>query len=1001
MPKKSGSFATLCSDTSLKVAITKPGASSVSDDSGRFRILIVDDVHENLHAMMSILRDEYAISAATCGEKAIELAKRQPQPDLILLDVRMPGMDGYTVISALKEDRNTADIPVIFVTSLSDADDEAHGFKLGAADYIAKPVNPEMLKVRVSTQLELLQHRKRISSAASNGSVFSRQLPRLLVVDDIPENIHELLEALKDDYRILVARSGEKAIEIVKGKEPPDLILLDVVMPEMDGYETCRHIKAHTTARDIPIIFVTVAGGLQDKLTGFSIGGADYITKPFDIDEVRARIRMHLELAFLQRYLEELVNQRTTLLEKSEEKYRALAEYSPNWEYWIGTDGVYLYVSPACENVSGYKAEEFVADPGLLERIIHPEDLLIWRTHRNDTDAENKPCPVHFRILTRAGEERWIEHVCRAIFDATGRPLGERGSNHDITARKEAEHRLKLVAAVLDNASEGVVITDANNKIVAVNRAFSNVTGYSQEEIIGQTPSVLSSGRHDRDFYRAIWASLESAGFWRGEIWNRRKDGTVYPEFLGITAVYDTHTGKISHHIGIFSDLSQIKLTEEKLDFLSHRDPLTALPNRTLFLELLSLAVQRAERHQNEFALMTLGLVNLKQVNDSLGHKMGDQVLLEAANRVRATLSENQIIARIGGGEFQIAIEASNGVLGVDFVAENILEALNQPYQLDGQTIYCGASIGIALYPGNSHDTEGLLRAASVAFHQAKAQGSGNLRFFSEEMTSFARRRLTLEADLRKAILEKRLELHYQPQVELTSGKILGLEALVRWPQANGVLIFPDEFIPLAEETGLIIPLGEWVLLSACQQIQRWLDTGLALRVAVNISAAHLTKGDLAGLVERTLRETGIPPKLLELEITESFVMSDLTAALGVLSAIKALGVRISIDDFGTGYSSLGYLHQLGAHELKIDRSFISRVLTDDSGSSIVQAVIALGHSLGLEVVAEGVETQAQADYLRQLGCDVIQGYLISRALPVAQIPGFIASYPLPEHSVP
>ena len=966
----------------------------------RHRILIVDDVNENLHAMMSVLRDDYAIVAATSGEKALDLARRTPQPDLILLDVKMPGLSGYDVIARLKADPETSDIPVIFVTGLTETTDEAEGFRLGAVDYITKPINPDMLRVRVGTQLELLNYRKNIGTGRLRGrGVTARQLPTLLVVDDVPENIHELLEALKDEYRIQVARSGAKAIEIIKGKERPDLVLMDVLMPEMDGYAACRLIKALPYGKELPIIFVTVAGGLQEKLTGFSIGGADYITKPFDIDEVRARVRTHLELARLRRHLEELVAERTAELEQSEEKYRVVAEFSPNWEFWIGTDEHYRYVSPACEEFSGYTAAEFIADSALFERIVHPDDQTLWREHREHvrrhaSDRAVEVCsPIRFRIVDRSGEVRWVEHACTPIFDLHGRPMGERGSNRDITARKEAEQRLKLVATVLDSAAEGVVITDASNKILAVNQAFSHLTGYSQEEAIGNGPNLLNSGRHDREFYRTMWSALQTTGFWRGEIWNRRKDGTIYPEFLGITAIRDAETDTISHYVGVFSDLSQIKLTEAKLEFLSNRDPLTTLPNRVLFLELLAAAMQRAERNQKSLALVAIGLINFKQINDSFGYSLGDRILTEVAKRIGAAAPETEALARIGGSEFYIAVDVEEGIPGVDFFAERLLDALNQPYFLNGQEVYCGASIGIALFPDNGGETEGLLHAANVALHQAKNGGRGNLCFFSEKMTTSAMRRLTLEAELRQAITHNQLRLHYQPQVALGEERVIGLEALVRWIKPDGEMIFPNDFIPLAEETGLIIPLSEWVILTACRQVRAWLDAGIRLRVAVNVSAAHLSRGNLPQLLAAALRDTGVPSDLLELEITEGSFMADWGAALEVLGKIKATGVRLSIDDFGTGYSSLGYLHRLGAHQLKIDRSFINEVLNDANSAAIVHAVIALGHSLGLEVVGEGVETQAQAEHLRALGCDFMQGYLIAKPLPSGEVLAFIDKF--------
>src|SRR3569833_1913645 len=412
---------------------------------GRPRILIVDDVHENLHALMHVLRDDYAIIAATCGEKALQLAQHQPPPDLILLDIRMPGMDGYSVLAHLKSHPATADIPVMFVTAQDEATDEARGLRPGVADYLVKPVNPELLHARIRTQLELQRYRKNPVMFDIAEHADPERPPSLLVVDDIPENIHELLEALKDDYRILVARTGARAIELVEGPTPPDLVLLDIMMPEMDGYEVCRRIKATPAGNRIPVIFVTVVDATQQKVRGFSIGAADYITKPFDIDEVRARVRTHLELARLRHFLEDQVAQRTAMLEQSEEKYRILADYSPNWEYWLAPDGSYLYVSPACQDVSGYAPADFFTDAGLMEKIIHPDDLEAWRKQGPCASSAN-PELLIFRIRARDDGERWIEHVCRKVHDATGKALGVHSSHHNITDRQRAEQKLDFFA---------------------------------------------------------------------------------------------------------------------------------------------------------------------------------------------------------------------------------------------------------------------------------------------------------------------------------------------------------------------------------------------------------------------------------------------------------------------------------------------------------------------------------------------------------------------------
>lgn len=836
------------------------------NDDYRPRLLIVDDVHENLHALMNILREDHAITAATSGEKALELARRAPRPNLILLDIKMPGMDGYSVLAHLKADPDTAEIPVIFVTALAESADEARGLALGVADYITKPVNPDLLRQRIATQLELQRYRRHPTRFDVVSHADPNRRPGLLVVDDMPENIHELLEALKDEYRLQVACSGAKAIAQVVGPNPPDLILLDILMPEMDGYETCRRLKALPIGERIPVIFVTVIEATEHKVRGFEVGAADYITKPFDIDEVRARVRTHLELARLRNALEAQVRQRTALLEQSEEKYRILADYSPNWEYWIGPDGSYLYVSPACERVSGHAPTEFFADPRLMESLIHPDDLDAWHAHA--PTAQDDAGPLIFRLLSRHGDERWIEHVCKPVYDRSGRFLGRRGSNSDITERRR---------------------------------------------------------------------------------------------------------------------------TEQKLDFITHRDPLTGLANRALFGELLKNVIEHAEHTQGRFALLFLDLDNFKTINESLGHSLGDLLIIAVSRRLQGLLHDNSTMARIGGDEFNLILDQTPDQPGIDLSAQHLLDGLSRPFRIDGNPVYIGASIGVALYPTDGEDSETLQRNAETALHQAKQQGRGLLRFFSPEMTLRAKERLRMEADLRRAIERNELLLHYQPQTNLKTGEIVGLEALVRWHHPQRGLVPPGEFIPLAEESGLVVGVGDWVLRTACRQIEHWLEAGLAPRqTAVNVSAVQLSRGNLVERVSEILRETGIPPERLELEVTESFVMADRDQSFRSLAELRALGVCLSIDDFGTGYASFGYLQRIAAQKLKIDLSFVRDVTTNSGNASIVRAIIALGRSLGLEVIAEGVESPEQAEYLRALGCDAIQGYLISRPLPVAEITAFL-----------
>ncbi|MCE3606053.1 EAL domain-containing protein [Massilia sp. P8910] len=836
----------------------------------RPRILIVDDVHENLHLLMNILSANHAMTAATSGEKALELAHRSPQPELILLDIKMPGMDGYTVLSRLKSDPATTHIPVIFVSALDDAADVAGGLELGVADYITKPVDPELLLLRVSTQLTLQRYREDAALFDTDHGAEPASAPTVLLVDDVPQNLHGLLDALRDDYRIMIAGSGAKALDMVQGDAPPDLILLDIMMPGMGGHEVCQHIKSLPEHSRIPIIFVTVADSRQDKLKGFELGAADYITKPFDIEEVRARVRMHLELGRLRRQLERLVAQRTAMLQKSEEKYRILADYSPNWEYWLGPDGSYQYVSPACSAVSGYAPADFFADPGLMEKIIDPADLAAWAEF-GPASGLDELGPFACRIRAHDGSERWVEHVAKRVFDAEGKPRGWRGSYANITQRRQAE---------------------------------------------------------------------------------------------------------------------------QQLDFVTRRDPLTGLSNRALFGELLVHAVTQAGHTQSEFALLFVNLDNFMTINESLGHSAGDRLLTEVATRLRALLPGVDAIARVGGDEFNIVLERDANAPGADLLGQRIIDALSLPYQLDGTSAYVGACVGIALYPADGADVGSLQSNAAAALHQAKAKGPGSLRFFSPEMSSRARERLALEADLRGALERREFSLHYHPQLDLRSGELVGLEALIRWTHPVRGNVPPVAFIPLAEECGLIVELGDWVLTTACQQIRRWSDAGLAPRhTAVNISAVQLSRGRLLESVKCALDEAGIAPQQLELEITESFVMLERELSFQSLTDLRALGVRLSIDDFGTGYSSLAYLQQLKVHKLKIDMSFVRDMMNNGGNAAIVRAVIALGQSLGLEVIAEGVEEAGQARYLRDLGCDVMQGYLFSRPLAGEDTSAFLADF--------
>jgi diguanylate cyclase (GGDEF)-like protein/PAS domain S-box-containing protein len=549
----------------------------------------------------------------------------------------------------------------------------------------------------------------------------------------------------------------------------------------------------------------------------------------------------------------------------------------------------------------------------------------------------------------------------------------------------------KLADKIFENASEGVLITDQQGTIVNVNRSFSRMTGYSRKEAVGKTPSILNSGRQDSQFYRAMWQSLRQGGHWEGEIWNRRKNGEVYLEWLSISAVRNDN-GEGSHYIAIFSDITHARENEKKLHHLAYYDPLTDLPNRVLFHDRMDQALARSEREGSLVALLFLDLDRFKGINDMLGHKAGDRLLMETANRLKHCMRSSDTVARLSGDEFTVIVSDLENWDGAARVAQKIIDALAIPYFLEGREVFITTSIGIGLYPSHGETAEALVKAADQAMYQAKEHGRNNYQFFRGGPNDSSIVLFALEHGLRRAIERDQLQVLYQPQVDLESGSITGTEALLRWNHPERGVISPVDFIPLAEETGLIIPIGEWVLRQACMQNMRWARHGFGpLRMAVNLSALQLKQPNFAEKVAEILDDTGMDPELLELELTETMVMQNAGEVLGILRQLKSLGIHISIDDFGTGYSSLAYLKRFPINTVKIDKSFIQGVTNDFDDAAISQAIIALAHSLKLRVVAEGVETTQQLGFLREHNCCDAQGFLFSRPLAPEAVESYMA----------
>jgi len=553
-------------------------------------------------------------------------------------------------------------------------------------------------------------------------------------------------------------------------------------------------------------------------------------------------------------------------------------------------------------------------------------------------------------------------------------------------ALREHVSNLRQAAAVFESTQEGVLVTDAQMRISHLNPAFSRITGYTLDEIIGRSPQLLKSGRHDRAFYQRMWYDLEHQGSWSGEIWNRRKNGEIYPQWQCIRAIHDEH-GVLSHYVAVFSDISLLKNSQNELDHLAHHDPLSNLPNRLLFSERVARAIDHGRREQPGGAVLLIDLDHFKHINESLGHNAGDELLKGASERLLSQLHSGMTLARLGGDEFGLLWEHCQQPEQAANLAEQLLNALRQPFSINEQELFIGASIGISLFPTDAQSVEQVMRNADSALFKAKSSGRATYAFYSQELTIQARQRVELGAQLHQALEHDELRVYYQPIYGLDHGKLLGVEALVRWQHPERGLVPPDQFIPIAEESDLIGSIDAWVLAQACRQMVQWQQQGLMLEfLSVNVSSRIFSHGKLDGLVTEVLATTGLDAALLELEITESAVMEDADTALQLMQRLRALGVRLAIDDFGTGYSSLARLKRMPVHKLKLDQSFVRGLPADHDDAAITRAVIALGHSLGLQVQAEGIEDASQAAFLQGLGCELGQGYLYGRPQPAGAL---------------
>ncbi len=691
---------------------------------------------------------------------------------------------------------------------------------------------------------------------------------------------------------------------------------------------------------------------------------------------------------------------------------RQLRESEKRWKFALdgAGDGVWDWnpqtdkaiFSKRWNEILDYAEDEFPGTGTAVFKAIHPADVryVTKGVTQHMREGGNSSYSAEFRMRTKGGDWKWISARGKVIDrDSDNNAIRIIGTHTDITSRKQAEEQIRIAASAFES-QQGMVITDAKNQILQVNRAFTDICGYSADEIVGNTPSMFRSGRHDDSFYKKMWASIHNNGFWHGEIWDKRKNGEIFPKWLSITAVTNSE-GEVTHYVGVHTDITDRKSAEQKIESLAFYDQLTGLPNRTLLMDRLMQTIALSKRNHKYSAILMIDLDHFKNLNDTLGHDKGDEFLAQVARRLKNCTRAMDTVARLGGDEFivilsELSSDKQTTANVAEKITEKILKALNLVYRLDGTSYHSTASIGVCLFGVNNITTEELMKRADLAMYKSKSAGRNTISFYDPEMQSSVLERAALEKDLRIAVENGHFTLHYQPQVDI-DGKVTGAEALVRWSHPGRGKVLPWEFIPVAEETKLIVPIGQWVLETACAQLAEWAkQPGMSrLVIAINVSPIQFDTDDFVAMVRATINKTGIKPACLKLELTEGHLLDNIENIISKMQELGDLGIGFSLDDFGTGYSSLYYLKRLPLRQLKIDKSFVRDILDDPNDAAIAKTIVALANSLGLGVIAEGVETESQLAALAKLGCRNYQGYLFSRPLPIKQFEAWCRTQPV------
>ncbi|OJX78240.1 EAL domain-containing protein [Magnetospirillum sp. 64-120] len=790
----------------------------------------------------------------------------------------------------------------------------------------------------------------------------------VLVVEDNPGDARlvelYLIEDAATAFTVMKAALLSEALDIL-AQHRVDVVLLDLSLPDSFGMDTLDRLRAASPF--VPVVVLTGTNDEELALKALRQGAQDYLVKgQGDGDLVRRAIFYAMERT-----------NAAAALRRSESRFKALFANAGVGVVLTDADGRVVEVNPAFLSMVGYQADELRG--GLLRDITHPEDQGLNEGLRGEVLAGTRDgFQLTKRYVAKDGRVVWAKLNCKVMHETDGDQPYTVTVIEDITERKRLEDNMRLAATVYENSGDGLFVTDANNHIVHVNPAFTQITGYQPAEVIGKNPRILASGRHDREFFAQLWGSLLENGKWQGEVWDRRKDGEMFAGWQNIAVVRDAD-GKLQNFVAVLSDITSRKQMEERLSYAANHDPLTKLPNRTLFHERLNRAIARAQRNHQLVALLFIDLDRFKQVNDTMGHLAGDMLLQQVAERLSGCIRQGDTVARLSGDEFTIILEDVQDPRDAAVVAHKVLRVMFEPVQLSAGEAHISSSIGVALYPTDAGDPNTLLKLADAAMYRAKNLGRNGCQFHSEVVNAQAFERLALENALRAAVADNQFLLHYQPIYDVKTGRAVAVEALLRWRHPEVGVVAPNQFLAVAEETGLLVPIGNWVFDQACRQVKAWRDAGAdELRLHVNLSARQLRQPDLIERIAGALELSRLPPHALVLEVQESCVVDKSFDPTALFARLAALGVGLAIDEFGSGYSSFAFLRRLPVTIIKVSQGFVRNLATADD-SEIVTAIVALARGLHMTVVAPGIESKAQLDLLVHFGCDTVQGFLLAK----------------------